>query len=73
MCLRTAWSLEQGAVSLKQYNHLLLNVKPLLSRITKIVVLEFWEDMMHFEIGFLFRTFLLQFALISAKHMGEYC
>lgn len=55
------------------YNNLFLNDKPFLSRIMKVVVLGLWKDMMHFEIGFLFRTFLLQFALISAKHVGEHC
>lgn len=59
MFLRTAWSLEQEDVFLKQYNNLFLNEKPFLSRIMKVAVLGLWKDMLHFGIGFLFRTFLL--------------
>lgn len=59
MFLRTAWSLGQEDVFLKQYNNLFLNDKPFLSRIMKVAVLGLWKDMLHFGIVFLFRTFLL--------------
>lgn len=49
MCLRTAWSLDQEDVFLKQYDNLFLSDRRFLSRIMKVVVLGLRKDTMHFR------------------------